>query len=262
MRDLFRSIFPSFFSTISPLFLNFANSTRSTKSATATMHATTLLLAALALVRDVHSTPASANDFELSKRQFAQAAMMRFECSQLVIERIDPLAQPGQSPSTHTHQIAGGNSFNSAMEPVAYDPAAKSSCTSCTFSEDFSNYWTANLYFKARNGTFKRVLQMTNLGLRGKNGGLTVYYIPPYDGKTKVTAFKPVGPNLTLLSTHRRLLPDNGEELTCHHAGLPHDRRRPHAPLEGNNAKTALSQMFQQYGARSIRRCALHRKRH
>lgn len=37
---------------------------------------------------------------------------------------------------------------------------------------------------------------MTNLGLRGKNGGLTIYYIPPYDGKTSVTAFKPVGNTL------------------------------------------------------------------
>jgi hypothetical protein len=36
------------------------------------------------------------------------------------------------------------------------------------------------------------VPQMTNLGLKGKNGGLTIYYIPPYDGKTNVTAFKPV----------------------------------------------------------------------
>lgn len=26
--------------------------------------------------------------------------------------------------------------------------------------EDFSNYWTANLYFKARNGTYKRVPQL------------------------------------------------------------------------------------------------------
>ncbi|EON97330.1 hypothetical protein UCRPA7_7173 [Phaeoacremonium minimum UCRPA7] len=33
-------------------------------------------------------------------------------------------------------------------------------------------------------------LHMVNLGLEG-NGGVTVYYIPPYDGKTKVTAFKP-----------------------------------------------------------------------
>jgi hypothetical protein len=33
---------------------------------------------------------------------------------------------------------------------------------------------------------------MTNLELRRENTGLTVYYIPPYDGKTTVTAFKPV----------------------------------------------------------------------
>lgn len=169
------------------------------------MQWTTLALAALTLIRHASSTPAPASEFELQKRQFAQAAMMRFECSQLVIERVDPLVQPGQSPSSHLHQIAGGNSFKSAMEPVSYDPPKQSTCTSCTFSEDFSNYWTANLYFKARNGTFKRVPQMTNLGLRGKNGGLTVYYIPPYDGKTKVTAFKPVGiPQISLLSFSRR----------------------------------------------------------
>jgi Domain of unknown function (DUF1996) len=118
--------------------------------------------------------------------------MLRFECSQLVIERLDPLVQPGVSPSAHLHQIAGGNSFQASMTPVAYDPPSLSTCTSCTYSEDFSNYWTASLYFKARNGTFKCVPQLTNLGLRGKNGGLTVYYIPPYDGVTNVTAFKPV----------------------------------------------------------------------
>lgn len=33
---------------------------------------------------------------------------------------------------------------------------------------------------------------MLNLGLEGGDGGITVYYIPPYDGKTTVTAFKPV----------------------------------------------------------------------
>ncbi|KAK3693141.1 hypothetical protein B0T22DRAFT_34311 [Podospora appendiculata] len=122
--------------------------------------------------------------------QFAQAAMMRFQCSQLVIERMDPLVNPGLLQSGHVHQIVGGNSFNASMTPVEYDLAAKSSCTTCSFSEDFSNYWTANIYFKGKNGTFKRVPQMVNLGLKG-SGGITVYYIPPYDGKTKVTAFKP-----------------------------------------------------------------------
>jgi hypothetical protein len=121
----------------------------------------------------------------------ATAAMMRFSCSRLVIERVDPLVSPGMVGSPHNHQIVGGNSFNATMAPVAYDPAKESTCTSCTFAEDFSNYWTANLYFRARNGTFKRVPQMVNLGLEG-NEGITVYYIPPYDGKTNVTGFKTV----------------------------------------------------------------------
>ncbi|KAF2017849.1 hypothetical protein BU24DRAFT_161295 [Aaosphaeria arxii CBS 175.79] len=124
----------------------------------------------------------------LMARQFAQAAMMRFQCSQLVYDRIDPLVEPGHTPSAHLHQIVGGNSFNASMKAVEYDPATKATCTTCDYSEDFSNYWTANLYFKARNGSFKRVPQMVNLGLQGREG-VTVYYIPPYDGKTKVTAF-------------------------------------------------------------------------
>jgi hypothetical protein len=121
----------------------------------------------------------------------ATAAMMRFSCSQLVVERLDPLVSPGQEGSPHNHQIVGGNSFNATMKPVDFDPAVESTCTTCTFSQDFSNYWTANLYFRARNGTFKRVRQYANLGLTQREG-ITVYYIPPYDGVTKVTAFQKV----------------------------------------------------------------------
>lgn len=47
-------------------------------------------------------------------------------------------------------------------------------------------------YFKARNGTFKRVPQFANLGL-GVQAGVTVYYIRGYQASAKVTAFKPVG---------------------------------------------------------------------
>lgn len=125
----------------------------------------------------------------------AQAAtaqqMIRFGCSQLVVERLDPLVNPGSLASPHVHQIVGGNSFNASMDPAAgHDLVADSTCTSCTFSEDFSNYWTAVLYFQARNGTFKRVPQFPNVGLRAV-GGVTVYYIPPYDGVSTVTAFQP-----------------------------------------------------------------------
>lgn len=37
---------------------------------------------------------------------------LRFACSQLVIERTDPLVNPGMAPTPHMHQIVGGDSFN------------------------------------------------------------------------------------------------------------------------------------------------------
>jgi hypothetical protein len=116
--------------------------------------------------------------------------MMRFQCSQLVRDRIDPLVNPGTVPSPHLHQLVGGNSLKPAMIHPNHDLPSLSTCTSCTFSEDFSNYWTAVLYFRARNGTFKRVPQIPEIMLGG-NGGITVYYIPSMDNQTSVTAFKP-----------------------------------------------------------------------
>ena len=35
-------------------------------------------------------------------------ALLRFQCSQLVVERLDPLVSPGSIPSPHLHQIVGG----------------------------------------------------------------------------------------------------------------------------------------------------------
>lgn len=35
-------------------------------------------------------------------------ALIRFQCSQLVTQRLDPLVSPGQIPSPHVHQIVGG----------------------------------------------------------------------------------------------------------------------------------------------------------
>ncbi|POS74153.1 hypothetical protein DHEL01_v207451 [Diaporthe helianthi] len=126
----------------------------------------------------------------VSAQSVAAQQMIRFGCSQLVVERLDPLVNPGSLVSPHVHQIVGGNSFNASMDPTSHDLVADSTCTSCTFSEDFSNYWTAVLYFRARNGTYMRVPQFPNVGIRAV-GGITVYYIPPYDGKTNVTAFAP-----------------------------------------------------------------------
>lgn len=36
------------------------------------------------------------------------SALLRFGCSQLTVQRLDPLVNPGQAPSPHLHQIIGG----------------------------------------------------------------------------------------------------------------------------------------------------------
>lgn len=119
--------------------------------------------------------------------------MLRFGCSQVVIDRLDPLVNPGSVPSPHVHQIVGGNTFNASM--TTGDVSSAATCTTCAFSEDFSNYWTANLYFKARNGTYKRVpqggaaLQFNDNFSTQTAGGILVYYVSAQPGK--ITAFKP-----------------------------------------------------------------------
>jgi hypothetical protein len=161
--------------------------------------------------------------------------MLRFECSQLVVDRIDPLVNPGSVPSPHLHQIVGGNSFNASMDHATHDLPASSTCTSCTFSEDFSNYWTAVLYFRTRNGTFKRVPQFVSEGLRG-NGGITVYYIPSTTNSSSVTAFRPgfrmlVG-DATAISPREprkvchRCMPATGDNSNIN-CGAPDDQSLP-----------------------------------
>ena len=122
----------------------------------------------------------------------AQAAL-RFGCSTLTIQRIDPVVEPGQVPSSHLHQIVGGNAFNATMNG---DVGERGTCTTCTFSEDFSNYWTAVMFFKhPTNGSYKRVKIMQNTALPTPiNGGMTVYYTQQdfsSNGNQKITAFKP-----------------------------------------------------------------------
>jgi hypothetical protein len=61
------------------------------------------------------------------------------------------------------------------------DVASRASCTTCQMADDFSNYWTATLYFKhPTNGSYHRVpvipVQPLLGGSDGAQGGLTVYY--------------------------------------------------------------------------------------
>lgn len=105
-------------------------------------------------------------------------AGLRFPCSTLTIQRLDPVVEPGAIPAAHVHHIVGGNAFNATMEG---DVGERATCTTCQMSEDFSNYWTAHLYFKhPTNGSYHRVpvipVQPLLGGSEGTQGGITVYY--------------------------------------------------------------------------------------
>ncbi|GAW13722.1 hypothetical protein ANO14919_031110 [Xylariales sp. No.14919] len=155
-------------------------------------------------------------------------AALRFGCSTLSIQRLDPVVEPGSIPSAHLHQIVGGNAFNASMQPEDGDIAEKATCTTCTFSEDFSNYWTAVMFvsnsralplshdwsesimeghfrprsclgaldgleYKHSNGSYQRVPIMANDALpAGVNGGMTIYYTQQdffSNGNQKITSF-------------------------------------------------------------------------
>ncbi|KAH8774363.1 hypothetical protein F5883DRAFT_640987 [Diaporthe sp. PMI_573] len=126
-------------------------------------------------------------------------AALRFGCGTVSIQRLDPLVEPGKTPSAHVHQIVGGNAFNATMSG---DIGNKGTCTTCTFSEDFSNYWTAVMFFKhPTNGSYKRVPIIENDALpAGIKGGMTVYYTQQdfySNGNQKIRAF-PQGFRMTV----------------------------------------------------------------
>lgn len=127
-------------------------------------------------------------------------AGLRFPCSTLTFQRLDPVVQPDTIPTAHLHHIVGGNAFNVTMSG---DIGNKGSCTTCQMADDFSNYWTAVLYFKhPTNGSYHRVpvipVQPLLGGSQGASGGLTVYYTQ-FDlsrdnlKQQPVKAFPPVG---------------------------------------------------------------------
>ncbi|KAK3695864.1 hypothetical protein B0T22DRAFT_374193 [Podospora appendiculata] len=164
-------------------------------------------------------------------------AALRFGCSSVSVQRLDPLVEPGSVPSAHVHQIVGGNAFNATMDPKI-DIGETATCTTCVFSEDFSNYWTAVLYFRARNGTYKRVPQYANAITQGARAGMTVYYTQESftsNGNQKITAFKP-GFRMTVGSpttdTKEQAVKHKGLRYTCLQTILTRGSETPDFPAE------------------------------
>ncbi|KAF2011584.1 hypothetical protein BU24DRAFT_486322 [Aaosphaeria arxii CBS 175.79] len=121
-------------------------------------------------------------------------AALRFGCSTVSIQRLDPLVEPGNTPSAHVHQIVGGNAFNATMEVRLLYQSSRATLIS-NHTDDSTIDWTAVMFFKHTNGSYKRVPIMQNAALpNGINGGMTIYYTQHDfngNGKDKITSFKP-----------------------------------------------------------------------
>jgi hypothetical protein len=99
-------------------------------------------------------------------------AFWRMSCpGRVVRERADPIVNPG-AVSGHLHTVSGGNGFGFSQD---FAQARKSQCSSCTIKQDFSNYWTPQLYYQAKNGSFTPVPVVGDGS--DTNGGMTVYYL-------------------------------------------------------------------------------------
>ncbi|KFY25116.1 hypothetical protein V493_04831 [Pseudogymnoascus sp. VKM F-4281 (FW-2241)] len=98
-------------------------------------------------------------------------AFWRLPCrAPLLFERTDPIVNPG-TISAHAHTIMGGNGFSNDMN---FADTQASTCSSCTVTKDFSNYWVPNLYYKGQDGSFTSVEQV---------GGGLIYYLQRSDPK-------------------------------------------------------------------------------
>ncbi|OAG35369.1 hypothetical protein AYO21_10440 [Fonsecaea monophora] len=111
------------------------------------------------------------------------SAFWRMVCGTVQVGRVDPIVNPG-GISGHCHTIAGPNNINTTS---TFDSLQAAYCTSCSVQKDKSAYWTPNLYFRHRNGSFEEV----------PHDGTVVYYL---DRGVDVANMVPFPPGFRMLS--------------------------------------------------------------
>ncbi|KAJ3509865.1 hypothetical protein NMY22_g16152 [Coprinellus aureogranulatus] len=151
-------------------------------------------------------------------------ALLRFPCAQLKPQRDD------RSQLT-AFQVSGGNAFESIAEPNT-DLPSTSTCTTCRFKEDFSNYWTANLYFKHENGSYTLVPQMPAQFTGSPDGGTLVYYVQPNATPRILVSAPPKGFSMAVARTKTPVDPDTFEgraiSFRCYGLNYTSDPDFPH----------------------------------
>lgn len=85
----------------------------------------------------------------------AQGQLFTMNCAPLLIERGDPIINPGlPNNASHVHAIVGGTGFNLSM---SLELAPQSLNTTCSRQLDHSNYWQPQLYNHASDDSFELI---------------------------------------------------------------------------------------------------------
>ncbi|KAF8418952.1 WSC-domain-containing protein [Tirmania nivea] len=145
-------------------------------------------------------------------------AFWRLPCaSPLLVERADPIVNPGKVAG-HLHTIMGGNGFGFEMD---YNQARSSTCSTCSVKEDLSNYWTPNLFVKAKNGSLHEVEQI---------GGATVYYLQRRGTPDEKLRAFPKGFRMLAGDPYLRSYTNNKEQRAVSYACLDYNNPEPETP--------------------------------
>lgn len=112
----------------------------------------------------------------------------------------------------------GGNGFGFTMD---YNQARNSTCSTCSVKEDLSNYWTPNLFFKAKNGSFHEVEQM---------GGALVYYLQRRGTPTEKLHAFPKGFRMLAGDSQLRSNTKTLEQRAVSYACLDYSKPGPETP--------------------------------
>ena len=102
-------------------------------------------------------------------------AFWRLSCGRIQLGRVDPIINPG-AIAGHAHIVSGPVNFNTTSTFDSYQSAY---CTSCGIQDDKSAYWTPQLYYRFRNGTFIDV----------PTGGTVIYYLSRGDDELNMVPF-------------------------------------------------------------------------
>ncbi|KAG7392608.1 Prostaglandin reductase 3 [Phytophthora pseudosyringae] len=159
------------------------------------------------------STSVSASLTVLATVIPAAQGMFRFDCfNNLVVDRVDPIVNPGEA-SGHVHAISGGNGFSKNADGAAMKA---STCTSCPIGADLSAYWVPQMYVKFKNGTGYGLVESHQI----------VYYEPRPTGDEKVIAF-PDGLKMLAGNPKLREKGDSIEEKAVTWVCLDYDNAHP-----------------------------------